>query len=221
MKAVKAVILDLDHTVVASGINFSEMRAKIVDYLRQNLPPSEQIDISKPTYEITRSAVETLQKHGLSAIIPEVMNEINRIMTDTEMKYVSKATAIDGAIQALRRLKDAGVKVGILTRSCRKYADEVLKTTGLSAYIDEVAARDDCATPKPDPTQVYSLMEKMRVRPGETVMVGDNPVDSLCAKNSGVRFIGVLTGPWGAGRASQLGSDVVPSIKELLDFLAV
>jgi len=221
MRAVKAVILDLDHTLVASGINFPEMRAKIVDYLRQRLPSPEQIDSRKPTYEITRSALETLQKHGLSALIPEVMDEINRIMTDTEMKYVSKSTPIDGAVQALRRLKDAGIKVGILTRSCRKYADEVLRTTGLSAYIDEVAARDDCATPKPDPTQVYSLMEEMKVVPKETVMVGDNPVDSLCAKNSGVRFIGVLTGSWGAGRPSPLGSYVIPSIKELPDLLGV
>jgi len=221
MKAVKAVILDLDHTLVASGINFPEMRAKIVDYLRQRLPSSEQIDSRKPTYEITRSAVETLQKHGQSALIPEVMDEINRIMTDTEMKYVSKAKPINGAIQTLRRLKDAGIKVGILTRSCRKYADEVLRTTGLSAYVDEVAARDDCATPKPDPAQVYSLMEKMKVGSQQTVMVGDNPVDSLCARNSGVRFVGVLTGSWGAARTSQLGSDVVPSIKELPDFLGV
>jgi len=220
-KAVKAVIFDLDHTLIMSGIDFPEMKTKIVNYLKQRLPSSEPLDGNRPTYEITRSAIQILQEHGLSQIIPEVVDEINRIMTDTEMKYVSKATLIEGAAEALKRLKGAGVKVGILTRSCRRYADEVLKATGLSALVDEVAARDDCANPKPDPTQVYLLMEKMNVKSDETVMVGDHPVDSLCARNSGVRFVGVLTGSWGAEQIKQLGSNLIPSVKELPDFLGV
>jgi len=215
----KAVIFDLDHTLIVSGIDFPEMKAGIVSYLRQRLPSSEQLDSSRPTYEITRSAVQILQKHGLSHMVPEVVEETNRIMSDTEMRYVSKARLIQGAPQALKRLKDAGMKVGILTRSCRRYADEVLKATGLSAFVDEVAARDDCTSPKPDPTQVYLLMQKMNVRPDETVMVGDHPVDSLCARNSGVRFVGVLTGSWGAEQVTQLGSTVIPSVKELPDLL--
>lgn len=220
-KPLKAVIFDLDHTLILSGIDFSEMKTKIVDYVRRRVPSSEQLDGKRPTYEITRSAVETLQRHGLSQMIPEVMAEINEIMTDTEMKYVSKARLIEGAAQALRRLKGAGIKVGVLTRSCRRYADEVLKTTGLAALVDEVAARDDCANPKPDPTQAHQLMEKMNVKPDETVMVGDHPVDSLCARNSGIRFIGVLTGSRTPEQTRQLGSTLIRSVKELPDFLGV
>ncbi len=215
----KAVIFDLDHTLIVSGIDFPEMKAKIVSYLRQRLPPSERLDSSRPTYEMTRSAVQILEKHGLFHVVPEVVEEINGIMSDTEMRYVSEARLIQGAAQALKRLKDAGMKVGILTRSCRRYTDEVLKATGLSAFVDEVAARDDCASPKPDPTQVYLLMQKMNVKPDETVMVGDHPVDSLCARNSGIRFVGVLTGSWGAEQVTQLGSTVIPSVKELPDLL--
>mgnify|MGYP001030020794 FL=1 len=217
----RAVIFDLDHTLIMSGIDFPEMKAKIVNYLRQNLPSSEQVDSSRPTYEITQSAIHILQKHKLSRMVPEVVEEINRIMTDTEMKYVSQARLIEGAAEALKRLKNAGMKVGILTRSCRRYTDEVLKETGLSALVDEVAARDDCASPKPDPTQVYLLMQKMNTKPDVTIMVGDHPVDSLCARNSGVRFVGVLTGSWGSEQGTQLGSTIIPSVKELPGLLGV
>ena len=220
-KAVRAVILDLDHTLIMSGIDFPEMKAKIISYLRGHIPPPEELDSGRPTYEMTRSAVQILQKQGLSEAIPEVLDEINRIMTDTEMKYVSKARLIEGAADSLKRLRDAEMKVGILTRSCRKYTDEVLKATGLSALVDEVAARDDCTNPKPDPTQVYQLMQKMNVKPDETIMVGDHPVDSLCARNSGVRFVGVLTGSWGAEQIAQLGSTVIPSVRELPNLLGV
>jgi len=217
----KAVIFDLDHTLIVSGIDFPEMKGKIVDYLRQRVPSSEQLDASRPTYEITQSAVQILRRHGLSHIVPEALEEVNRIMSDTEMRHVSKARLMEGAAQTLKRLKDADVKIGILTRSCRRYVDKVLAATGLSMLVDEVAARDDCNSPKPDPTQVYLLMQKMNVKPDETVMVGDHPVDSLCARNSGIRFVGVLTGSWGAEQVKQLGSTVIPSVRELPDLLGV
>ena len=114
---VRAVIFDLDHTLISSGIDFPEMKAKIASHLKQRLPSSEQVDSSRPTYEMTQSAIHILQKHELSHMLPEVVEEINTIMTDTEMKYVSHARLIEGAAEALKRLKNAGMKVGILTRS--------------------------------------------------------------------------------------------------------
>jgi HAD superfamily hydrolase (TIGR01549 family) len=174
-----------------------------------------------PTYEMTRSLIEKLQEQGLSKTIPQTMTEINRIMNETEMKYVSTASLIEGALPALKKLKDAGVKIGILTRGCREYTDEVLKATGLFRFADEVAARDDCTSPKPDPTQVYWLIGKMKVNLSEVVMVGDHPVDALCARNAGIRFVGVLTGSWKAEQTKQLGSTVIPSVKELPNLLGI
>jgi phosphoglycolate phosphatase len=221
VEAVKAVIFDLDHTLVVSGIDFAEMKSSIVSYLKERIPCSDQLDATKPTYEIAESASQILWSHGLSEAIPKVLNEINRIMTETEMKYVSKARLIEGAPETLKRLKSAGVKIGILTRSCRKYTDEILLKTGLSEFVDYVEARDDCANPKPDPTQMHLLMQKMKVKPDETIMVGDHPVDSLCARNSGVRFVGVLTGSWDAERTAQLGQTVIPSVKDLPRLLGI
>jgi HAD superfamily hydrolase (TIGR01549 family) len=220
-KAIKAVIFDLDHTLIRSGIDFSEMKTKIVDYLEQQFPSLKKLDKSRPTYEITRSLIETLQKQGLREVIPKTMEEINRIMNDAEMKYASAATPVEGAVSTLRRIKAAGMKIGILTRSCRQYTEEVLKNTGLSAFVDAVAARDDCPNPKPDPEQVYWLMEEMKVNPDEVIMVGDHPVDALCAKNAGIGFVGVLTGSWKTEQTRQLGPAVIPSVSELPDLLNV
>jgi len=111
------------------------------------------------------------------------------------------------------------MKVGILTRSCRKYADEVLRTTGLSVFVDAVAARDDCENPKPDPRQVYWLLDRMKLELHDVVMVGDHPTDSLCARNARIAFVGVLTGSWGPEQVRQLGSTVVPSVKDLPELL--
>ena len=215
----KAVIFDLDHTLIRSHIDFVEMRTGIVNYLKQNL--SIQPDLTKSTYEMTLQAVKFVEERGLREKIPSLLQDLNEIMTDVEMKCVSNAEVIDGAFQTIKRLKGAGMKIGILTRSCRKYADQTLKTTGLSELIDEVAARDDGEKPKPDPSQVYWLMERMRVGSNSVIMVGDHPIDSLCAKNAGIGFVGVLTGSWGKEQVEKLGSTVVPSVKELPEILGV
>ncbi len=118
-------------------------------------------------------------------------------------------------------LRAAGVGIGVLTRSCRKYAIEVLKATGLVSLIDEIAARDDCEKPKPDPNLVYWLIKMMRVESNSVIMVGDHPTDSLCAKNAHIEFVGVLTGSWGAEQAKQLGSTVISSVEELPTLLGL
>lgn len=215
--SLKAVIFDLDHTLIRSHIDFMEMRARMVDYLKHNL--SIQPDLSKSTYEMTIEATRFMEERGLAEKIPRLLQDLNRIMTDVEMKYVSNAEVIDGTVQTIKRLKAAGMKIGILTRSCREYAEQTLKTTGLSDLVDEVAARDDGEKPKPDPSQVYWLMERMNVGSDSVVMVGDHPIDSLCAKNAGIGFVGVLTGSWGKEQVKELGSVVVPSVKELPDVL--
>jgi len=218
---VKAVIFDLDHTLVRSGIDFPEMKIKIVDYLEKRLPSLEGLDGNRPTYEMTQAVVENLQSRRLSNIIPEVTEDINRMMNATEMKYVSKATLIEGAVETLKRLKSVGMKIGILTRACRQYTEKVLAATGLSEFVDEVATRDDSANPKPDPSQIYWLIERMKVSSHEVVMVGDHPVDALCARNAGIAFVGVLTGSWREEQTKQLGSTVIRSVKELPDLLGI
>ena len=42
-KAVRAVVFDLDHTLIMSGIDFPEMKAKIISYLRGRIPSSEDM----------------------------------------------------------------------------------------------------------------------------------------------------------------------------------
>jgi phosphoglycolate phosphatase len=136
------------------------------------------------------------------------------------MNSVAKATMIDGAYETLNVLRAARVRIGVLT-SCRKYAIEGLKETGLASLIDEIAARDDCEKPKPHPSHVYWLMKRMGVEPNTVIMVGDHPTDSVCAKNAHVEFVGVLTGSWGAEQTKQLGPTAISSVKELPTLLGL
>ena len=59
---IKAIIFDVDHTLVMSKVDFAEMKRMIVDYLRTEGIPVRDTDAKRLTYEITAGAVEYLKK---------------------------------------------------------------------------------------------------------------------------------------------------------------
>ncbi|MFH0848496.1 MAG: HAD family hydrolase [archaeon] len=215
----KAVILDVDHTLVMSRVDFSEMKRRIIDYLKSRDIPIKESYVNRATYEIIADVVEYLKREGRGGEVNPTLDDLGEIMTEVELRSVHDISEIEGARKTLEELKRRGIRIGVLTRGSRSYVTQVLTSTRLRDYIDVMGARDDCDKPKPDPTQVFLLMEKMGVNKEETIMVGDHPSDAICARNAGVRFVGVLTGSWGRDLTSQLGSTVIKTIADLPVFL--
>jgi len=214
-RSIAAVIFDLDGTLIRSSIDFVKMKNRIIAYFRSLGVDSEDFSSSRPTFEIVQKGIERLKKKSSEEVVSEVRRQIDQIMTDVEMEQVDSISAIAGVSETVKLLKEKGIKIGVLTRSCREYALKSLQTTGLSKLVDFIAARDDVDRPKPDPDQVIMLAQKLSVKLEETLMVGDHPVDALCAKNSNVRFVGVLTGFSEADAFKKIGCDVIGSVNDL------
>lgn len=215
----KAVILDVDHTLIIPKVDFAEMKRSIIDYLRLRGIPIAESYTKKPTYEITAAVVQYLKTKGRDSEVGPILDRLSQIMTEVELRSVHDVSVIKGAEKTLEELRKRGIKIGVLTRGSRSYVTQILTSTRLRDYVDVVGARDDCDKPKPDPTQVFLLMGKMSVNKDETMMVGDHPSDAICARNAGVKFVGVLTGSWDRDLTDQLGSTIINSIADLPDFL--
>jgi len=214
-RSVAAVIFDLDGTLIKSNIDFVKMKNMIIAYFRSLGVDSKIFSASRPTFEIVQKGIELFERTRSEETVSKVRRQVDRIMTDVEMEQVDSVSAISGVSETMKWLKEEEIKIGILTRSCREYALKSLETTGLSKLVDFVSARDDVDRPKPDPDQVMMLAQKMNVNLEETLMVGDHPIDALCAKNSNVRFIGVLTGSSEADAFRKIGCAVIGSVNDL------
>ena len=214
-RSVKAVIFDLDGTLIKSKIDFVKMKNMIIDHFRSLGVNSEDFSPSRPTFEIVQKGIELFRKKWPEGIVSEVRRHIDKIMTDVEMEQIDSVSVIAGVSETMKLLKEKRIKIGILTRSCREYALKSLETAGLSKLVDSVAARDDVDRPKPDPNQVIMLAKKLNVKLEETLMVGDHPIDALCAKNSNVHFIGVLTGSSDADAFKKIGCKFIGSVNDL------
>jgi len=140
-------------------------------------------------YEIEERAVNDLEKRGLPAVeIKRILREVATIMDAIELEAIDGVSIVDGVVETLEMLKNRGVKIGIITRSCREYAISVIDKVGLQNVVDAVAARDDVLRPKPAAEHPRYLMKILGVKPSETALVGDHLMDALCAENADIKF---------------------------------
>jgi putative hydrolase of the HAD superfamily len=115
---------------------------------------------------------------------------------------------------ALRRLKDGGVRMGLISNSHRCLAS-FQSHFELDGLIAVTVSSSEHGFMKPHPRIFHAALDLMRVSPDEAVMVGDSLAHDIAgARQAGMR--GILIARGGAPMA---GSDVevVRSLDELAD----
>ena len=213
----KAILFDLDGTLINSGINFEEMKSEIIRLLISVGVEKSIIDEEMPIANIICLARNYLRGNGLpEEEIRRVLREADRIMNYFEISSVEEASLMDGVLETLTFLKAKGLKIGIMTRSCREYTDKILERFKLTSYIDAVAARDDVAYPKPNPEHAFHLLRVLNVPVEEAVLVGDHILDAECARRAGLRFI-LLSKDSTSNLIKDLKCQVIHDIREIPD----
>ncbi|MBS7634793.1 HAD family hydrolase [Candidatus Bathyarchaeota archaeon] len=189
MIKVKAVIFDLDDTLIKSKINYERMKNLIIDFLASVGVASGLLNKNMPNFEIVNAAKMDLSGKVSRCEIEKILNKVNDIMDEVELKSLGDAELMDNALSTLKELKKMGLKAGIVTNGCRKYAEEIMSRFCLGKYVDAIVARDDVSNPKPDPEHLLRVLEILNVPVEGAVFVGDHWIDALCAKKAGVPFI--------------------------------
>jgi len=189
---IAAVIFDLDGTLIVSSVDFLGMRRRLLQLFSTFGVRAASLDEGMPTYEILERGLEALRRRGgTEESLRAVSAKAASIMDEVELVSAEEARVAEGAEETLRRLRDRGLRIGVLTRSCREYAERTLRRTGLRSLVDVVVARNDVENPKPHPDHALRILELLSVTPGQTVMLGDHPSDADCAQRAGIRFIAI------------------------------
>jgi len=221
IREVKAVVFDLDDTLVESTVNFPKFKGLVIDRIvdhgenRKDYSPDETI-----VAIISRYEARMRQKDVPEMEIKNRLAELDKIMDEVEMERVSETVAYDGARTILDLLHTSGIKIGVLTRGCHEYAQKALLKTDLLVLVDALECRNSNTKPKPDPEAYLKLVAALGVTKDETIFVGDHPLDAQCATNAGVPFIAVRTGDVPAENLRRAGSvEVFKDIGEFAEWL--
>jgi putative hydrolase of the HAD superfamily len=123
----------------------------------------------------------------------------------------------DGAVAALETLRARGVRLGLVTNGHPDFQRRKLERHDLGRFFEAVLIEGEWGVGKPDPTIFHEALARMRARPEDAWMVGDN----LEADIGGASAVGLKT-VWvdhvGSGLGDALRPDrVIRHIAELVD----
>jgi pyrophosphatase PpaX len=143
--------------------------------------------------------------------ITEDKEEIERMVQTYRTYNLTHHDALvkpyDGVVDEIRRMKQTGGRLGVVTSKLRDGAMRGLRISGLDDVFDIVLGCDDVKNAKPHPEPVIKAVEELGVKRGETVFIGDSRHDMECGRGAGVQTAAVLWGPFDRPHLEDLAPD--------------
>ena len=186
---VKLCVFDLDGTLVNTLHD-------LTDSLNYAL---EQCGFPK----LTESRVAAIVGHSVNymcehAVPPEQKAEAPKVLALYMEHYkehsLDRSHAYDGMIEAVEKIKQAGVTVAIASNKPHMDTVKVVETLYPKDLFSIVLGRMDKFAIKPAPDVLHFIMTYCGVTPEESVYVGDSDVDVQFAHNAGMRCVSVNWG---------------------------
>ena len=188
----QAILFDFDGTLVPN-LDLADMRRQIADMAKAAGVPDEIYD-GLYIVEIIEASQAWLsaQDPALANTAQAYATASHQRINDIEMQAAGNTVPFEGVRQVLGQLRDAGYRLGIVTRNCR--AAVLTMFPDMDEYIDCLHARDDVVHLKPDPRHLQHNLDVLSVGASAAVMVGDGALDMQAGRALNMRCVGVLTG---------------------------
>lgn len=185
-KGIKAVIFDLDGTLVDSMWMW---KAIDIEYLgRYNQPCPEDLQEKIEGMSFSETAVYFKERFNL----PEDIDTIKATWNEMAyLKYKHEVPLKEGALSFLQSLKAKGIKTGIATSNSRKLVDAVVDSLNLSHYFDAIHTSCEVAKGKPAPDIYLLVCDKLGVKPQECLVFEDIPQGIMAGKNAGMKVCAI------------------------------
>ena len=196
---IKAVVFDIDNTLYSFdrahayafealtayagerlGLErgeFSRMLRETEDHLKKYIGDRAAVHNRTIRFQVM------LERAGLP-LYPHVL-EMDSLYWDT---LVRMSVPSDGAREAMRTLKERGIKIGVGTDMTARMQFQKLTALGLLSYVDFLVSSEEAGAEKPDPALFARCVAKAGCESRECLFVGDSlRKDVLGAMNAGLR----------------------------------
>jgi HAD superfamily hydrolase (TIGR01549 family) len=155
-------------------------------------------------HDVTFERVRQQIGKGGDQLIPVFLSETQRVEHGKDLeewrgrhfkdKYLSLVRPFSAVPELLRRVKDAGLKIGIASSAKKAELETLLEIARVSDQVDIKTSSDDVERSKPAPDIFHAALKKLGLAGSQAVAIGDTPYDAQAAGKAGIRTIGLLCG---------------------------
>lgn len=187
----RAVAFDLDGTLVDSAADLMHASNALLAELGR--PPVDMPAVRSFIGDGAAKLVERIL--AATGDLPgpeETAAHLRRFLTIYEADPSAHSALYPGVADTLAALAGAGLKLGVCTNKPMGATRRLLADLGIADRFAAVVGGDSFPNRKPSPEPVLGLLDRMGVRPGETVFVGDNEHDVAAARAAGMARVFVL-----------------------------
>ena len=183
------VVFDFDYTLAdtSEGVIIS------INYALSSLglPEADAAAIRQTIGLTMEEALVTLAGESERCHAPEFL----RLFVERGDEVMADATRLyDFVPDVLDSLRGANVAMGIVSTNFRRRIEYVLKRDGLESRFGAIVGIEDLPNPKPDPSGLLTVIDRLGCRPCESVYVGDTATDAETARRANVPFVAVMSG---------------------------
>jgi len=160
--------------------------------------PSFKVDDNGPLSKAPRKeditvATTAIWQNGLNWFEARQIASDAYAEADAEQSRGFKPKLVDGATEALKEMRKAGLLLGIATNGSGKTAKEIMESIGVGDMFDVYIGADEVSEGKPAPDMIVEACRRLGVDPGDSVYVGDELVDAMAGDVAGVTGIIIVS----------------------------
>ncbi|MFH1403354.1 MAG: TIGR02253 family HAD-type hydrolase [Candidatus Altiarchaeota archaeon] len=221
---VNAVFFDLDNTLYDTKLQVDSARRNAVKAMIGSGLDVEFADAFKRLNEVVSRHGSNFKNHYDELLKSYGMATEEKIIAAGIVAYheTKKAYLVPypDTIRTLLRLKELGLKTGVVTDGVPVKQWEKLIMLGLGDFFDVVVVNSEGGRVKPDPTSLIEAAEKVGVDPSECMIVGDRlDRDILAGNRAGFTTVQLVKGHQSVPRDTQEEPDYM--ITELSGILEI
>ncbi len=177
----KAVIFDLDGTLIDSEPNYQEADVELVRRYGGEMSPEEHdayVGIGSRTFlEAVR------EKWGIEADLEEMLAEKDRLYMELARERTEVFPEMD---RLVRRLKEEGTPLAVASGSSREVIRELTELTGIRGFFDELVSAEEVDRGKPAPDVFLVRTPRLETAPEACTRLEDSRYGVLAARAAGM-----------------------------------
>jgi phosphoglycolate phosphatase len=178
--SVHALIFDLDGTLIDSKLDLiHSVNAMLAEMGREKLSDeviSSYIGHGAPML-VSRALGGVAKEDELARGLSYFLDHYEEHKLDNTCLYPETA-------ETLAKLSERKIAMAVLTNKPVKISVRILEALGTAKYFQAIYGGNSFETKKPDPQGAKAILDELRVRAADAMMIGDSEVDIQTARNA-------------------------------------